>query len=149
MAAPEGNSFWKGRLKDGRDKKYTPEKLSEKAEDYFQWCDENPWLKKDFVRGGESAGTIVDLPTARPYTISGFCVHAEISVKTFQRYEKDKDYSPIVTRIKEIIFTQKFEGAAVGAYNANLIARDLGLADKQETKFNGDIDHHITGMIVK
>jgi hypothetical protein len=37
----------------------------------------------------------------------------------------------------------------VGAFNANLMARDLGLTDKQETKFNGDINHVITGMEVK
>jgi hypothetical protein len=29
-------------------------------------------------------------------------------------------------------FVDKFEGAAVGAYNANLIARELGLRDKTE-----------------
>jgi len=149
MPAPEGNQFWKNRTKDGRDKIYTPDEILQKAHEFFQWCDENPWIKKDFVRGGESAGSIVNLPTARPYTLSGLCVFAGISMKTFQRYEKDKDFSPIITHIKEICYTQKFEGAAVGAFNANIIARDLGLTDKSETKFNGDIDHHITGMIVK
>ena len=41
---------------------------------------------------------------------------------------------PIITRIREAIYQQKFEGASVGAFNANIIARDLGLADKQDVK---------------
>jgi hypothetical protein len=149
MAAPKGNQFWKLASDPGRETKYKPEELWKKACDYFAWCDANPWVKKDFVRGGESAGKIVDLHTARPYTLTGFCVHAGIALKTFQAYEKRQEFVPVTTRIKEIAYTQKFEGAAVGAFNANLIARELGLADKQETKFNGDIDHHISGMIVK
>jgi hypothetical protein len=32
------------------------------------------------------------------------------------------------------MYAQKFEGAASGAFNANIIARDLGLADKTEMK---------------
>ena len=40
------------------------------------------------------------------------------------------EFSSVITRIRETIYQQKFEGAAVGAFNANIIARDLGLADK-------------------
>ena len=42
---------------------------------------------------------------------------------------------PIIHKIEEIIYNQKFEGAAVGIFNSNIIARDLGLSDKK------DIDH--------
>ena len=34
--------------------------------------------------------------------------------------------------MEESIETQQFEGACVGAFNANIIARKLGLADTQE-----------------
>ena len=34
------------------------------------------------------------------------------------------------------MFEQKFAGAAVGLFNANIIARDLGLTDKQEIKMD-------------
>jgi hypothetical protein len=45
MAAPKGNQFWKLRSKHGRDKLFaSPELLLESACEYFQWCDENPWL---------------------------------------------------------------------------------------------------------
>lgn len=149
MPAPEGNLYWKLREKNGRDKAYTPDELWAAACAYFQWAEENPWKKQDFVRGGDSAGMKVELETARPFTIQEMCVHIGISVKTFERYDKHKDYSPTTTHIREIIYAQKFSGAAVGAFNANIISRDLGLADKQDTKFSGDIDHHITGMTVK
>jgi hypothetical protein len=33
-----------------------------------------------------------------------------------------------------VIFNQKFSGAAVGAFNANIIARELGLADNQKVE---------------
>ena len=36
------------------------------------------------------------------------------------------------------MFEQKFAGAAVGLFNANIIARDLGLADKQDITTNGE-----------
>lgn len=143
MAAPKCNTYWQDRKKDGRDPEYKPQDLWERACEYFQWCDENPWVKKDFVRGGDSAGSIVDLETSRPYTLTGFCDHARISEKTFGNYHKNEGYVQVTTRIKQIMFTQKFEGAAVGAFNANLIARDLGLADRKE------IDKKITKLKFK
>jgi hypothetical protein len=36
------------------------------------------------------------------------------------------------------MFTQKFEGATVGAFNANIIARDLGLKDQTDVTTNGN-----------
>lgn len=149
MPAPEGNLYWKLRQKNGRNKVYKPDELWEAACAYFQWADENPWKKQDFIRGGDLAGNKVELETARPYTIQEMCVHLGISVKTFERYGQDEGFSPIVTHIREIIYSQKLSGAAVGAFNASIIARDLGLTDKQETKFNADINHTITGMIVE
>ena len=38
----------------------------------------------------------------------------------------------VIARIEGIITTQQFEGACVGAFNANIISRTLGLADKKE-----------------
>ncbi len=47
------------------------------------------------------------------------------------------DFLQVVSRIDEIIYTQKFEGAAVGAFNANIISRDLGLRDGSDVTTNG------------
>ncbi len=51
-----------------------------------------------------------------------------------------KDFSKVITRIREIIYNQKFTGAAAGFLNPNIIARDLGLVDKAETALKADIN---------
>lgn len=50
------------------------------------------------------------------------------------RDERYTDYVPIVTRIKNEIYAHNFKYAAVGAFKENLIARQLGIADKAENK---------------
>lgn len=146
MAAPKDNEFWKLRSKHGRDKLFaTPDLLEEAAYEYFSWCQQNPWLRTDY-RGKDAEE--VQIPTPRPFTIKGLCLYLDASEqywRTFKASEGAKDFLAVITRIEEIIYTQKFEGAAVGAFNANLISRDLGLADKKELA--GEIKvEQITGM---
>lgn len=136
MAAPKGNSFWKNRSSHGRDKLFSTSKLMwEAAMEYFEWCDNNPWEKVESstkVSGQEYKIT----PTARPYTMTGLCLYLDCNTQYFNQFKKsldkeEQDFSLVITRIEEIIYTQKFEGAAVGAFNANIIARDLGLRDEK------------------
>ena len=47
--------------------------------------------------------------------------------------------------MKQIIKTQKFEGAAAELLNANIIARDLGLADKKELGGDPTRPIHVIG----
>lgn len=139
MAAPNENKFWQLRSKHGRDKIFsTPSILWESACEYFQWCEDNPWQEQDWV--GKD-GDEVTKNKVRPYTLSGLCVYLECGEQTLRDYGKREDFSEVYTRIEQIIRTQKFEGAATGFFNANIIARDLGLSDKQETKTDvtGDI----------
>ena len=158
MAAPEGNTYWERREKHGRDRKFTAEEIKDLFIEYFKWCDDNPWIKTDFVRGGESAGMLVNIPTKRPYTLHGFQAHIGVGINYIEQLEKSlkgkddqesEDLSCILSWARNVCFTNKFEGAAVGAFNATIIARDLGLTDKQDTKFSGDVNHVITGMEVK
>ena len=51
---------------------------------------------------------------------------------TWQDYTEKDDFSAVTTRIEDIIYEQKFTGAAADLLNPNIIARDLGLADKKE-----------------
>lgn len=134
MAAPKGNQFWMLAKNAGRPLEYTPEEFLNVAFEYFQWATENPWYKKEAIKGGDLAGKIVDVPIDRPFTIHGLCIFAGIVIQTFENYAKREEFMEIVTRIRGIIYNQKFEGAAVGAYNSNIIARDLGLADKKEVE---------------
>jgi len=56
----------------------------------------------------------------------------------------------VIRAINAIMYTNKFDGASCGLYNANIIARDLGLADKKDVKNSGEVSiKQITGMEVK
>lgn len=135
MAAPKGNQFWKLRAKHGTDKLFKdPKLLWESACEYFDWCDQNPWKKHEAVKAGDHFGKTVTAPVSRPYTLSGLCLYLDCDQETFNSYKKEKDFFAVIVKIKEIIYTQKFEGAAVGSFNANLISRDLGLVDERNIK---------------
>lgn len=132
MAAPKGNQFWKLRSKHGRDKLFSsPQALWEACVEYFEATDARVWAKKDWV--GKDA-VEVERTTATPYTLSGLYVFLEIVPQTWKEYREREGFSEITTRVEQIMFTQKFEGAAVGAFNPSIIARDLGLRENVEAK---------------
>src|SRR5690606_4225743 len=96
------------------------------------------------IKSGDLAGQIVSIPTSRPYTLTALCLYLGINTAYFRQFkdnlkDTDEDFSTVITRIEETIYSQKFEGASVGAFNANIIARDLGLSDKKE------LDHTTKG----
>jgi len=137
MAAPKGNEYYKRREKDGRELIYdSPDKFLEEAYNYFNWCKENPFYKREVLKGGVRAGDIIEVEIDRPYTIEGLCVYSGISVKTFYNYEEREDYLHVVTHIREAIRQNQLEGAMVEAYSPNIVARVLGLADKKDIRAN-------------
>lgn len=159
MGAPIGNRFWELRSKHGRDRLFeTPELMWEAAVEYFEWCEKNPLLEVDF-RGKDAK--MVKLPKMRAFTIHGLCLYLGCNVMYFNHFESDlkdkddqvsKDFSMIVSRIRETIYHQKFTGAAAGFLNPNIIARDLGLRDSKELSGpdGGPIQtQQITGMEIK
>lgn len=131
--ANEGNQFWKQRSQHGRNMLFASSILLwEAACEYFQWCDENPWYKTDF-KGSDIIE--VKIPTARPYTLSGLCLFLDCSSSYFRAFkstatEDKKDFLTVIEKLEEIIYTQQFEGAIVGTFNSNIIARSLGLSEK-------------------
>lgn len=149
MAAPKGNQFWKLRSKHGVDKIFKePEVLWQEACKYFEWVDKHPWMKiktNTKVHGTEYE----EVPTERPYTLSGLCVFLGVSRSWWRQFKSDRrkendqlahDFLTVFSKIEEIMYTQKFEGAATGSFNANIIARDLGLSEKTETEHSGSIN---------
>lgn len=142
MAAPKGNEFWKKRSKHGRDKLFaSPELLWDAACEYFTWCDDNP-IEAEDNKGTKNVNTV---KFNRPYTLKGFCIFCDASENWFKEFrkalteEKNNDFLSVIRKIEDIIYTQKFEGAAIGIFNANIIARDLGLSDKTETEHSGEM----------
>jgi hypothetical protein len=134
MPAPKGNQFWKARSKHGKDKIWNnPEVLWDACEEYFQWVEDNPlWSSKTV----QYQGVPIDLPEAkmRAMTITGLCRFLHINHDTWSNYRKNKDYVGVIMRAEDVIRDQKFSGAAADLLNPNIIARDLGLVDKQEQK---------------
>jgi len=144
MAATPGNQFWKARAKHGRDKLFeTPELLWEAACEYFQWCDDNPlYERKAFAFQGMI--TTEDMPKMRAYTLGGLCLFLDCSENYFRQFKsaerEDKhDFVTVIERIEKTIYNQKFTGAAADLLNPNIIARDLGLSDKTETKVEATV----------
>lgn len=139
MAAPVGNRFWELRSKHGRDKIFTtPQAMWEAACEYFEWCQDNPLISVEFY--GKDA-IECNVPKMRPFTMEGLCHYLDVNTMYFRDFEQglagkdgeiEKDYSRIVSRIRETIDRQQFEGASAGFLNANIIARKLGLSDKKE-----------------
>lgn len=132
MAAPKGNQFWKARSSHGRSPTFAnPDALWEACTEYFEWVDANP-LYEDRIIAYQ--GEVQHVPTAkmRAMTIGGLCLFLDIARRSWDDYRGRQDFVPVVTRAEATIRDQKFSGAAADLLNANIIARDLGLADRQE-----------------
>ena len=143
MAATKGNQFWKLRNKHGRDKLFTtPQLLWEAAEEYFEWVESNPMKgSKPFAYMGEI--TVAEFPIMRAMTVSQLCFYLGCNEAYFRQFklslekktdETSKDFSTVINDIENIIYNQKFQGASGNLLNANIIARELGLADRTENK---------------
>ncbi|GAB3719602.1 hypothetical protein GCM10027592_63160 [Spirosoma flavus] len=127
MAFSKGNQLWSLRRHSGRKAKFqTAEELLSAAESYFEWCDANPLTKVDF-RGNPVAKVVLRVP--RPYTFSGLCVYLDLNSTYWRQMRAAKagseSFAQVIDRIESIIWVQKFEGAAVGLFNANIISRSL------------------------
>jgi hypothetical protein len=134
--APIGNEFWRlVQMPTGRPRKYTAITLWKKAQEYFEWISYHPMYEKRVFSNGRSKK--VEHP--RAMTETAFCIFAGIAETTFLRYksnDEDKDLCRVSYVISKLIYIQKFEGAAVDFFNANIIARELGLKDSQKFEFD-------------
>jgi hypothetical protein len=131
MAAPKKNEFWKLRAINAGPKKLfdTPETLWNAACEYFQYCVDNPLLSVEYVGKGRK----VTVPKMRAFTWSGLELYLDIySLRYYKSDIKYKKFFPTIDKIEKVMYTQKFEGAAAGFLNPSIIARDLGLVDKQQ-----------------
>lgn len=132
MAAPLGNQFWKQRSSHGPNPKFSdPDVLWAACLEYFEWVDANP-LYEAQAFAYQGSVKVENIAKLRAMTIAGLCVFLDISHDAWEDYRKREDLSVVTTRVDRIIRDQKFTGAAAGLLNANIIARDLGLVEKQE-----------------
>lgn len=149
MPAPEGNRFWELRSKHGRDTLFADSnKLWEAACEYFIWCEEHPLIEIDY-KGKDAIR--VEMPKMRPFTMQGLCSYLGCNMAYFREFntEGKEDFSLIISRIKETVYNQKYTGAASGFLNPNIVMRDLGLVDKQQTESNTNLTVNISKQEAK
>jgi hypothetical protein len=86
----------------------------------------------------------VKTPLETPITFEGFECYLQDQniINDLGNYSSNlnnayEQYLPIITRVKQNCFVHNFKGASVGLFNANIIARKLGLVDKKETEVKG------------
>lgn len=151
MAAPIGNQFWKFRSKHGRDTLFaSPELLWEESCKYFQWIDDNPDYKAEAKvvsnGGGEGSSVeIINVPVRKPYTLEGLCFFLNTHTAYFRQFDPPtEDFSTVIKKIREVIENQQFSGAANGFFNANIIARKLGLSESS----NSTIKAEVSGSLI-
>jgi hypothetical protein len=112
----------------------TPDAFLADVVKYFEWVDDHPLLEEHVF---QHKGAIVrtDKAKMRPYTKKGLATYLGIPESRLASYRNRGDeWAEAVELIEQVIYTQKFEGAAAGLLNAGIISRDLGLAEKQEVE---------------
>src|SRR5688572_18435346 len=132
------NQHWQLVRSGGQQIVSTPEDLWERAELYFQWCDDNPIKTKTPITSGKSAGTMAVKEHPRLYTIKAFCIHANISEKYIkdisQSHDENSLYYQIMMKILMIIYTQNLEGAAADIFNPIIVSKILTLDKDQNNE---------------
>ena len=129
---PKCNRFWEARSSHGRKPKFSsPDVLHAACMEYFEWVEENPLYEaKAFAYQGQV--TVEYLPKMRAMTIAGLCLFLNIDKSTWENYRSNPDFFRVCQEVESGIYQQKFTGASADLLNASIIARDLGLADKQD-----------------
>ncbi len=125
--------------KTGRPLALTPELMWERAQKYFAWCGHKKIIEEKigFYQGESCSGYVFH---TRPMSIAGLIVFLGISKQSWHSYKEREAFLDVTALIESIMFEQKFSGASVGKFNANIIARDLQLSESQKvTMENGSV----------
>lgn len=125
----------------GRPLKCTPEELLEKFKEYVEWCQENPILTKVRLDArsveGIAYGNTTTEEKPRMISVGGFLCYIGESSAWWTKLEERKRKEEFV-RVKSLIreFCEEYqkEMAANHIFNANIISRLLGLADKKQVE---------------
>ena len=137
MQFQAGNKFWLARSSHGRNPIFSnPEQLRNACYEYFQWVEDNP-LCEEKIFHSQGMITKDTVTKMRAMTISGLCLFLDICENTWANYKKQPDFLSITLEVEKVIYNQKFTGAAADLLNPNIIARELGLADKQQNEHTG------------
>lgn len=133
MTIPQDELFWTRRTPfSGGAKAYSsPEELWDAACEAFNWLHAHPLREQVlFHNKGEVIKTFQT--KMRPFTWGNVSMLMGMTENGLKRYREVPMFAEVMEVIETVMNTQKFEGAASGLLNANIISRDLGLIDKQQ-----------------
>jgi len=127
----------RNRFNVGRKRKYnTGAEIWQVAMEYFEDVDSNPMFETKVF----GTGIVHKIPKRRPYTKTGFLLYAGLDKKNYADYcdidskhdatEAEISLAMACRQINAVIFTQKIEGAASGEFQHQIVALELGLAQK-------------------
>ena len=131
----------------GRPRKVkSPQELWNKAVEYFQWVDENPWQRKNASQANSQSGinstnhlnqNVQLFP--RAYTLYGLCAYMGICKwADFKRNYIDRNgFLEVINAIENIVTAQQVDGAMIHQFDSNLVARLNGIADTTKTELTG------------
>lgn len=127
----------------------SPEELYNLFEEYSKDCKSRiRRIPKATVKG------VVYEDHIPPLTIDGFktyCNKNKCDINNYWNNVRDSysEFATIVTRIKEEIRNDQIEGAIVGQYNNNIVARLNGLKENSDVTTNGKEINEIKINIIK
>lgn len=132
----------------GRKLRYTPAQIIEEFRLYIEDLKQNPIeVETDYKRQAEQGGRVQQRRVTkynRPPKVLDFITRwLGQSHQWWYALPKGKHgatYQQVQERIEQYCRDVKFDGAVVGIYNANIIARDLGLTEKVELKKRDDAE---------
>lgn len=125
------------------------DELAHACSEYFAWVDANPW-KEEKVQFSNTRGAWakVNVKKRIPYTQGGLCLYLGIADQTWIAWRIVDKFKHVVAEAEKAIRNNKFNGASAGFFNPTIMARSLGLVDKQEiTGANGGPQEVITSTM--
>lgn len=143
--ASENNEWWKQRSRHGREKLFSnPELMWEAASEYFANTNNRGGCKYEWKDKELRA-----IPLKTPYTMEALCLYMGVHPSYFRNFKfqlKKSDpqhagFSAVISLIEGTVYNQKFEGAAMGHFNSQLISYDLGIRRDQT-------EAHTAGVVI-
>lgn len=134
--------FWTHRLKRGERTEEAfahPQMLADAAKEYFDWAYENP-LQEEKVFSNKDGIEYASVNKMRAFSLPGFLTFIGITKARWEKLKALEVFASTCEAIDLIMYTQKFEGAAAGLLNANVISREIGLSEKHELTGAGGTD---------
>ena len=122
----------------------SPDKLLEYFERYNKHCKLNPRIEHLY---NPKLDKQVKIEREAPLTWQGFEVwlfrnKKIVSLKDYRGNTGGNysEYSEVIRTIDTIMYEDKITGATTGIYQHNIIARLLGLTDKQDHNHSGEVN---------